>query len=112
MIVQTTSRLVGSVSSIKRDRTRAKLQRYQVAVSEYQIHTSMLEGLEHVSDLIARYAWVETLYLHASTPERAQLQAALIGLYVAILKYLAKTRRYYSKPTHGKTYCESSANPT
>ena len=63
----------------------------------------MLEGLGHVSDLIARFAWVETLYLHASTPKRVQLQDALIGLYTAVLQYLAKARRYYAKHTHGDT---------
>ena len=64
----------------------------------------MLEGLEHVSDLIARFAWVETLYLHASTPKRVQLQKALVGLYVKVLKFLAHPRRYYAQHTPGITY--------
>ena len=63
----------------------------------------MLEGLGRVSDLIARFAWVETLYLHASTPKRVQLQSALLGLYVAVLKYLARARRYFAKHRHGST---------
>ena len=63
----------------------------------------MLDGLEHVTDLIAHFAWVETLYLRASTAKRVNLQDALVKLYVAILTYLVKARRYYAKHTHGMT---------
>lgn len=72
----------------------------QAAVSEQQIYDGMLEGLEHVADVIARYAWVETLYLHASSKMRLQLQGSIVKLYVAVLKFLAKARRYYSKHTY------------
>ena len=72
----------------------------QAAVSEQQIYDSMLEGLEHVADVIARYAWVETLYLHASSKMRLQLQDSIVKLYIAILEFLAKARRYYSKHTY------------
>ena len=61
----------------------------------------MLEGLEHVADLIARFAWVESVYLDTFTPQRTQLQDALINLYVAVLKFLAKARHHYIKHTHG-----------
>ena len=61
----------------------------------------MLEGLEHVADLIARYTWVETLYLHASITKRVNLRDALVRLYIAILTYLVKARHYYAKHTHG-----------
>ena len=73
----------------------------QAVVSEHEIRTSMLDGLEHVADLIARFAWVEALYLHASTAKRVNLQDALVKLYVAILTYLVKARRYYAKHTPG-----------
>ena len=63
----------------------------------------MLEGVGRTSDLIVRFAWVETLYLHASTPKRVQLRTALIDLYVAVLKYLARARRYYTKHRHDST---------
>ena len=60
----------------------------------------MLDGLEYVSDLIAQFASVETLYLNASTEKRVDLQDALVKLYVAILTYLVKARRYYAKPPY------------
>ena len=73
----------------------------------------MLQGLEHVADLIARFAWVETLYLHASTNKGVNLRDALVRLYAAILSYLVKARHYYARRTHGmidardeaKKYC-------
>ena len=61
----------------------------------------MLDGLEYVADLIAQFAFVETLYLSASTAKRVNLQDALVKLYVAILTYLVKARRYYAKHTYG-----------
>ncbi len=72
----------------------------QAAASEQQIYNSMMEGLEHVADVIARYAWIETLYLHASSKMRKQLQGAILGLYLAVLEFLAKARCYYSKRTY------------
>ena len=72
----------------------------QAAVGEQQIYDSMLEGLEHVADVTARYAWVETLYLHASSKMRLQLQDSIVKLYAAVLDFLAKARRHYSRHTY------------
>ena len=72
----------------------------QAAASEQHIYSSMMGGLEHVSDVIARYAWIETSYLHASSKMRNQLQDAIEKLYVVVLQFLAKARHYYSKSTY------------
>jgi hypothetical protein len=55
----------------------------------------MAEGLEHVSNLITRYAIFENLYLHVDSAVEGQLADAIVGLYTAILTYLSKARRYY-----------------
>ena len=69
----------------------------QAAISEHKIYEGMIEGVERVTDVIARYAWIETLYLHASSRMRTELQNAITKLYVAVLSFLAKARRYYAK---------------
>ena len=71
----------------------------QAAISEHKIYEGMIEGVEQVADVIARYAWIETLYLHASSRMRTQLQNATTKLYVTVLKFLAKARRHYAKHT-------------
>ena len=68
----------------------------QVAVSEQQINSDMLEGIEHISEVIARFAWIETLYLHASTALRKQLQDSILKLYIVVLEFLAKARRHFT----------------
>lgn len=69
----------------------------QAAVSEHELYTSMLEGLEYVSEVITRSTWMETLYLSASSVLRKTLQCELVKLYVTVLKFLGKSRQHYSK---------------
>jgi len=62
---------------------------------------SIAEGVEIVSRLISRYINFELAYLDAGSqgPSAAQLKLseALVSLYAAILTYLAKTGRYYTR---------------
>lgn len=69
----------------------------QALVSEHELYTSMLEGLEYISEVITRSAWMETLHLKASSILRTPLQRELVKLYVAVLKFLAKARQHFSK---------------
>ena len=55
----------------------------------------MAEGLEHVLNLITRYAIFENLYLHVDSAIEDQLADAIVRLYTAILTYLSKASRYY-----------------
>ena len=64
---------------------------------------SMAEGLEHVSNLITRYAIFENLYLHVDSAVEDQLADAIVRLYTAILTYLSKASRYYSQSTGGSS---------
>ncbi|KAL9614348.1 MAG: hypothetical protein Q9167_001151 [Letrouitia subvulpina] len=68
----------------------------QMTVNAQHIQTSMIEGIEYISEIITRFAWVETLYLHASTALRRDLQDALLKLYIVVLEFLAKVRRHFS----------------
>jgi hypothetical protein len=65
----------------------------------------MIEGVEHVSNLITRYTILEAIYVdtlrEARTAAYEQLQSALTKLYATILTYLTKASRYYDKNTIG-----------
>jgi hypothetical protein len=68
----------------------------------------MVDGIELVSNLITRYTIFEKLYLRPiaglenEDGLKGQLTQAIIKLYVAVLKYLSKARRYYGRGTAGK----------
>ncbi|KAL8645974.1 MAG: hypothetical protein Q9210_006409 [Variospora velana] len=71
----------------------------QLSVNDVQTFGAVAEGLELVSSLIARCALYEQLYLSRPSTLRSDLEATLVRLYTAILLYLAKARRYYTKKT-------------
>lgn len=68
---------------------------------------AMAEGMEFVSGLITRYAIFEKLYSRSSaeSPTKAeveeQLNEALCKLYAAVLRYLSKAKRYYTRTAAG-----------
>jgi hypothetical protein len=70
-------------------------------VNDSQTYGAMIEGLEFVSRLVARYALVEELYLQGTSVEKDQLADSITRLYAAILVYLSKARRYYDRRTGG-----------
>ena len=61
----------------------------------------MVEGVEHVSNLITRYTILKSIYLDTLTRAKPAthdpLQASITKLYASILTYLTKARRYYEK---------------
>ena len=61
----------------------------------------MVMGLEHISNLITRYAIFENLYLHRVSAARDQLAASIVRLYATVLIYLSKASRYYDRRTYG-----------
>lgn len=69
----------------------------QFAISETQTFSLMVEGLGQVTNLIARYAIMEDLYLREQTNAARQLEASLIQLYAATLVFLGKTYHFFSQ---------------
>ena len=59
----------------------------------------MLEGLEYVSNLIARYAIVEELYLSQSSVAIHQLSSSIVKLYSSILIFLGKAHDFFDDNT-------------
>ena len=67
----------------------------------------MVEGVEHVSNLITRYTVFEKLYLRTNATATADggLQKSIIKLYSAVLEYLANAARYYNRNTASTFGC-------
>lgn len=67
----------------------------------------MAEGMEVISNLITRYTIFEKLYQRSSLGLRTdvaaneQLDEALCKLYITVLQYISKAKRYYAHSTAG-----------
>lgn len=63
----------------------------------------MVDGVEHISNLITRYHVLEAIYLKpvvgGDSKPHEQFEASLVKLYVAIMLYLVKARRFFEKST-------------
>ncbi|MCJ1352386.1 MAG: hypothetical protein MMC33_002370, partial [Icmadophila ericetorum] len=76
----------------------------QLAINDSQIFGAMVEGIEHISNLITRYAIIEHLYLQSTAAmAKDQLSQSLVKVYAAILQYLSKAKRYYDRNTAKRT---------
>lgn len=73
-------------------------------MNEYDTNEALLEGLEYVTSLIARYDIVENLYLHQASLARDQLSEAIVRLYTAVLIYLARASKFYSRNTPSESW--------
>lgn len=62
----------------------------------------MLESIEKVSSVVARYTELETRVLIRTSVLTKQLSTALVKLYTAILRFLVKARHYYATGTISK----------
>lgn len=82
-----------------------------MTVNDCQIYGAMIDGVEHVSNLITRYTIVETVFLGILPQAKAAaiFRSSLIKLYATILTYLAAANRYYDKSTVGKHLSDIAA---
>lgn len=59
----------------------------------------MVEGVENITNLVARYSTFEAVYLKNQGPGTEQLKTSLVALYASILTYLGKTYHYFAQST-------------
>lgn len=71
-------------------------------MNEAQSYAVVLEGVEKISNLLVRYEIHERLYLGANREATKHLEGLLIGLYVLVLSFLAKAKRFYTKSSASK----------
>ncbi|TGO46429.1 hypothetical protein BOTNAR_0588g00050 [Botryotinia narcissicola] len=67
----------------------------QAAVSDIHSNGAILEGMEIVVNLLARYEIVEYLHLQKASRATALLADAIVKLYIAILDYLFQAHAYF-----------------
>lgn len=73
-------------------------------MNDHETDAAIVDGVDYVSSMVAKYAFVEQLYIHTSspTPTTIQLRGALIRSYAAALVYLSKAMKHYCRSTSGK----------
>lgn len=59
----------------------------------------MIEGVEKVTNIIARYAIFEDIYFRQQTLASDHLRSSLITLYASVLTFLVKSNQYFGKNT-------------
>ncbi|KAH8803422.1 hypothetical protein F5884DRAFT_861749 [Xylogone sp. PMI_703] len=76
----------------------------QMTIHDCQTFGILLESLETISSIIARYTELETRVLIRTSNLTNQLSAALVKLYDAALKFLAQACRYYGYGTFKRSF--------
>jgi len=71
----------------------------QLVINATDLQPIMAESLEKVSEMITRYAIVESMFLNTSSAIRAPLEAQISNLYFAILECIIKMSRYFGQST-------------
>ncbi|KAF7889956.1 uncharacterized protein EAF02_002371 [Botrytis sinoallii] len=67
----------------------------QAAISDINSNGAILEGMEIVVNLLARYEIVEYLHLQKASRAKSLLADAIVKLYTAILDYLFQAHAYF-----------------
>jgi len=76
----------------------------QVAVDDKQYLEATIEGIEIVTQTIATYAAVETLYMDSDFELHTQIRSKVLGLYVHILSFLGESIRYSTNDVTSKSH--------
>ncbi|PVH75424.1 hypothetical protein DL98DRAFT_349601, partial [Cadophora sp. DSE1049] len=66
----------------------------QAAINDTTVYSGMVEDLEMVARLMARFHELERLYLLSPSAADDQLSNALVKVYAAILEFLAKAVKF------------------
>ncbi|KAJ9405424.1 hypothetical protein DTO045G8_6827 [Paecilomyces variotii] len=69
----------------------------QSAINDMDVHTAMVEDLEMVTKLMARYDQVERRYLSQSAGIDDQLSNSILSVYAAVLEFLGKAVKYFKE---------------
>jgi hypothetical protein len=69
------------------------------AVSDINSFGAMLESMEMVTDVVARYAVIENIFLRPGSEFYPEIEKAITSLYVAVLTYICKAKCYFRRNT-------------
>ncbi|CAD0017739.1 unnamed protein product [Aureobasidium pullulans] len=70
-----------------------------LGVSDTHVFENLVEGLEIVARVVARYSIFEEIYLTAASKAQQHLTEQLVELYAAILRYLCSAKKHYDRNT-------------
>lgn len=71
----------------------------QIATNDVTTFGDMLEGMTRVCETMARNIELEKQKLNGMSEFKKQLSASIVKLYQAVLKYLLRASKYYSRNT-------------
>lgn len=71
----------------------------QAAINDVQTNGAMVDGLELVFNLIAKFEVVERLYLRRPSVLQTHLNQSILTTYTSILEFLLEANRYFSQKT-------------
>ncbi|RFU26917.1 hypothetical protein B7463_g9416, partial [Scytalidium lignicola] len=69
------------------------------SINDNEIFAAMIDGLERVTNVMARYAIFEDVYLRQQTMASNHLKSSMIALYASILTFLARSYKYFGQNT-------------
>lgn len=78
------------------------LKSLQVSVKDVQQYAVVLEGMERVSHIVTYQNIVEKLFIRDNSNAASRLKDAITNMYVSILTFLGKAKKFYSKSTARK----------
>ena len=76
----------------------------QVSVNDTEKYAVVLEGVEIISNLLVRYDIYTTLYLGDKAKTTDEMRRCMVELYISVLSFLAKARRFYERTNASKCY--------
>ena len=76
----------------------------QLSLNDADMFDHLIDGLEIVVRVVARYTIFEEIYFSSVSKARKHLEEQLVNLYAAVLRYLCKARRYYSHHTASRCF--------
>lgn len=82
--------------------TLALLMSLQVSVKDVQQYAVVLEGIERVSHIVTYYKIVQQLFIRDNSEAASRLKDAVTKLYMSILTFLVKAKKFYLKSTASK----------
>ena len=73
-----------------------------MAVSDSEQYAAMLDGVDEIVTVVARYHEIETLYRsRAETRLKKEFEKRLVSLYKNIVRYYVAATSYYQRSTMG-----------
>lgn len=69
------------------------------AVSDIKTFGAMLESMELVTDVVARYTVIEEIFVKTGSQFSPDIEKAITRLYVAILMYICRAKCYFRRNT-------------